>query len=133
MLKRKKSKEELLNEKAKLEAEIKEITDQELQELQDIKANESKYRSALSDFKYKASYFNTNKTAIQRLGTFISICTGTNPQTTDYEKLAKACRVENLVGHLEEILEAPEKMPDREKYGLDRGRANKINKEVLAR
>jgi hypothetical protein len=131
-VKKKKKKEELLRKKAKLDAEIKEITDQEIQELQEIKANESRYRSALSDFKYRAGFFNTNKPAIQRLGTFISMCTGANPQTTDYKKIAKACKVENLVGHLEEILEPPEKMPDRVKFRLDKDRAKKINDKVLA-
>ena len=37
---KKKTKEELLKEKAKLDAEIKEITNEELRELEEIKAND---------------------------------------------------------------------------------------------
>lgn len=118
MMIRKNKKEELLRKKAKLDAEIKEITDEELKLLEEHKRKEADYKSALTTFTYKAGYLNQNKDAITRLGTFISICGRSNPQTTDYKKVAKECRCEGLIDFLEGILEPKLEMPKEKDFDL---------------
>ena len=120
MLKAKKrTKEELLKAKEKLDAEIKEITDEEIRLLEEHKRKESEYKSALTTFTYKAGYLNQNKDAITRLGTFMSMCSGKNPQTTNYRKIAEACRCEGLIDFLEGILEPKLEMPKKKDFDLE--------------
>jgi len=116
---KKRTKEELLRKKANLDAEIKEITDEELRLLEEHKKKEQEYKSALTTFTYKAGYLNQNKDAITRLGTFISMCSRSNPQTTNYREVAKACRCEGLIDFLEGILEPKLEMPKKKNFDLE--------------
>ncbi len=118
MLTRKKSKAELLNEKAKLDKEIQEITNEEIRILQEHKEKETKYKSALAEFTNRAGYLNTNKDALTRICSFIANVGKSNPMTTNYKALEKAYNVEGLGDFLETILKPSEKMPQRKDFDL---------------